>query len=140
MISGGTNYSFEDLSINAGKTYYYKLENISMNGNKKFYYTITVTTPKPTDFSLGQNYPNPFNSKTSIKYEVPGAVHVKIIVSNVLGRKVKTLVDENKEAGFYTVYWDGIDELGENVVSGIYFYSLVATGSKIITRKMIVVR
>ena len=58
---------------------------------------------------------------------------------NVLGRKLKTLVDEEKEAGFYTVFWDGIDDQGENVVSGIYFYTMATVGGKI-TRKMIVVR
>ena len=139
MIYGETNFSYQDNTALAGKTYYYKLENISINGNKKFHYSISVTAPKPDKFSLWQNYPNPFNTKTSIKYELPVATQVKIIVSNVLGRKVKTLVDEHQEAGFYTVYWDGVDDLGENVVSGIYFYTMATSVGKN-TRKMIVVR
>jgi len=139
LITGGTEYSFEDIAAKAGKTYYYKLENISITGNKQFHNTIPVTAPKPDKFSLWQNYPNPFNTQTSIKYEIPIASHVKIVVSNVLGRKVKILVDKNTEAGFYTIYWDGIDDQGEHVVSGIYFYSMATIAGKI-TRKMIVVR
>ncbi len=139
LITGQINYTYLDKTAQAGKTYFYKLEDISLNGKKRFHQTISVTTPTPYKFSLSQNYPNPFNMQTSIKYEIPTATHVKIIVCNVLGRKLKTLVDENKEAGFYTVYWDGIDDEGENVVSGIYFYTMATIGDKI-TRKMIIVR
>ncbi len=139
LITGKTNYLFQDGLAQAGKTYYYKLEDVSLNGKKKFHFTISVSMPKPDKFSLWQNYPNPFNTQTAIKYEIPTAVKVKIIVCNVLGRKVRTLVDENKEAGFYTVFWDGVDDQGENVVSGIYFYSLSTAQCKQ-TRKMVVVR
>ncbi|UCE06965.1 MAG: T9SS type A sorting domain-containing protein, partial [bacterium] len=139
LISGQKNYSFHDITPQAGTTYYYRLEDVSLNGNKKFHYTIAITAPKPDKYSLSQNYPNPFNSKTSFKFEIPINTHVKIEVCNILGRKVKTLVDEEKEVGFYTVYWDGIDDQGEGVVSGIYFYSL-ETSKKKLTRKMIVVR
>jgi len=103
LITGQTNYSFQDIKTNAGKTYYYKLEDVSLNGKKKFHHTISITTPIPAKFSLSQNYPNPFNAKTSFKYEIPTASRVKIEVCNILGRKVKTLVNEQKEAGFYTV-------------------------------------
>jgi len=139
LITGQMNYSFQDPRPKAGKTYYYKLEEVSLNGKKKFHHAISITAPKPNKYSLSQNYPNPFNSKTSFKYEIPTASPVKIEVYNVLGRKVKTLVNEKKEAGFYTVYWDGIDDQGESVVSGIYFYYMITNKGKI-TRKMIVVR
>jgi flagellar hook assembly protein FlgD len=139
LVTGRSEYSFQDLTSMAGKTYYYKLEEVNIHGKKKFYQTISITAAIPDKFSLTQNYPNPFNTETSFKYEIPTASHVKVEICNVLGRKVKTLVNEKMEAGFYIVYWDGINEQGENVVSGIYFYSLTTNKGKL-TRKMVVVR
>lgn len=139
LITGSTNFSFEDRTAESGATYFYKLEDVCVNNRKKFHQTITVTAPKPEKYFLYQNYPNPFNSTTSFKYEIPIATLVKIEVYNVLGRKVKTLVNENKEAGYYTVDWDGIDDQNRNVVSGLYFYHM-STGKFNMTHKMIVVR
>ncbi len=139
LITGQGEYSFPDITSMAGRTYYYKLEDVSNYGKRKFHHTISITAVVPAKFSLTQNYPNPFNARTSFKYEIPSGSHVKVEVCNVLGRKVKTLVNEKKETGFYIVYWDGIDDRGESVVSGIYFYSLITNKGKI-TRKMVVVR
>ncbi len=139
LIIEQKDYAFQDVTTKAGKTYYYKLEDISFTGRKKFHETISVTAPTPEKYSLSHNYPNPFNSITSFKYEIPTATHVTIAVYNVLGRKVKTLVDERKEPGFYTIYWDGIDDQGKNVVSGVYFYHM-STRKFNMTHKMIVVR
>ena len=139
LITGEEKYIFQDVTSKAGKTYYYKLEDVSNYGKRKFHHTISITAVVPAKFSLTQNYPNPFNARTSFKYEIPSGSHVKVEVCNVLGRKVKTLVNEKKETGFYIVYWDGIDDRGESVVSGIYFYSLITNKGKI-TRKMVVVR
>ena len=139
VITGQREYSYHDVTSMAGKTYYYKLENVSTYGNRKFHHTISVTASIPEKYSLYPNYPNPFNARTSFKYEIPVASQVRIEVCNVLGRKVKTLINEKKEAGFYTVFWDGIDDRGESVVSGIYFYSLITNKGKM-TRKMVVVR
>ncbi|MDZ7375525.1 MAG: T9SS type A sorting domain-containing protein, partial [candidate division KSB1 bacterium] len=138
-ITGKEHYSFQDRTAEAGKTYFYKLEQLSLTGKKKFHNVIALTAPKPEKFMLWQNYPNPFNTQTSIKYEIPTDGQVKIMISNVLGRKIKTLVDEFHKAGFYTIYWDGRDDLGESVVSGIYFYSLI-TPTERLTRKMVIAR
>ncbi|MCU0646011.1 MAG: T9SS type A sorting domain-containing protein, partial [bacterium] len=139
LITGKANFAYQDRAIDAGITYYYKLEDICLNGRKKFLQTITVTAPQPEKYCLYQNFPNPFNSLTYFKYEIPIETRVRIEVFNVLGRKLKTLVDEDKEAGFYTVYWDGIDDQGKSVVSGIYFYHMSTTKFNM-THKMIVVR
>ncbi|MDZ7332200.1 MAG: S8 family serine peptidase [candidate division KSB1 bacterium] len=139
LITGKEHYSFQDRTAEAGKTYFYKLEQLSLTGKKKFHNVIALTAPKPEKFMLWQNYPNPFNTQTSIKYEIPTDGQVKIMISNVLGRKIKTLVDEFHKAGFYTIYWDGRDDLGESVVSGIYFYSLI-TPTERLTRKMVIAR
>jgi|GEM_PF-2134662 len=139
LITGNTSFAFQDQAAEAGTTYYYKLEEVCFNNRKKFHKAIMVTTPKPEKYFLYQNFPNPFNSTTSFKYEIPIRALVKIEVYNVLGRKIKTLVNEEKEEGFYTVYWDGIDDQDRSVVSGIYFYHMSANKFNM-THKMIVVR
>ncbi|HVP35561.1 MAG TPA: T9SS type A sorting domain-containing protein, partial [Terriglobales bacterium] len=86
-----------------------------------------INTPtKPTVFSLAQNYPNPFNPKTMIRFALPKDSWVKLEVYNILGQKVKTLVDEKLEAGVKEVEWDGKDSKGLEVASGIYFYKIKA--------------
>lgn len=77
-------------------------------------------------FSLTQNYPNPFNPSTFIRFSlsVDHSIETSLIVYNILGEKVRTIVDEQKGAGNYEVPWDGKDNLGKEVASGIYFYQL----------------
>ncbi len=84
----------------------------------------TSSTSIPSDFSLLQNYPNPFNSMTTILYELPETSDVKLEIYNILGQKIKTLVDEKKEAGYYKVIWDSRNDLDLLVLSGIYFLRL----------------
>ena len=78
----------------------------------------------PKKFSLNQNYPNPFNPETTIKYELPKTSKVKLQIFNILGQKIKTLVDEEKQPGYYSVKWNGINDYGVKVSSGIYIYRL----------------
>ncbi len=139
IITGSESFSFIDRIEQTGVNYYYKLEEITTEGRNKFHRQITVEIPKPNSYLLSQNFPNPFNSETSFKYQIPDPSHVKIEVYNLLGKKVKTLVNERKDAGFYHVFWDGIDDNGKNVVSGVYFYHMVADRFHA-THKMIVVR
>ena len=80
----------------------------------------------PTRFSVSQNYPNPFNPATEFKFDLPRASQVKIEVFNVLGQRVKTLVDEKRRAGSHVADWDGTDEKGADVSSGVYFYRMMA--------------
>jgi len=80
----------------------------------------------PKEFSLAQNYPNPFNPQTVIKYALPHDCEVKITIYNVLGQKVRTLVDEYQNAGYKRVEWDSKNERGEEIASGVYFYRIKA--------------
>ncbi len=89
----------------------------------------------PEGFGLLQNYPNPFNPQTEIAYSLPEGSNVKLEIYNVLGQKVKVLVDEYQSAGTKKVVWDGRNENGEKVSSGIYFYRLDA-GNYVQTKKM----
>ncbi|MCK4224404.1 MAG: S8 family serine peptidase [candidate division Zixibacteria bacterium] len=85
------------------------------------------------------NYPNPFNPDTKITYTLPIDCKVKLEIYNILGRKVKTLVDDFEAAGHKTVRWDGTNESGDQVASGILFYKLEA-GEFTATKKMVLVR
>lgn len=76
----------------------------------------------PDQFSLGQNVPNPFNPDTKIAYALPEAGFVNVEIYNILGQRVKSLVNEYQDAGNYTVTWNGDDEYGSSVASGVYFY------------------
>jgi len=80
----------------------------------------------PQTFSLAQNYPNPFNARTVIKYSLPKDSKVEITIYNILGRKVKTLVNEHQKAGYKTVIWDGKNQKGNEVATGVYFYRITA--------------
>jgi hypothetical protein len=80
----------------------------------------------PKDFELYQSYPNPFNNQTIIKYDLLKSCQVTLTIYNILGQKVKTLANERQEAGSKIVNWDGKDEKGKDLASGIYFYQLKA--------------
>ncbi len=80
----------------------------------------------PSSFALGQNYPNPFNPTTTIEFELSHREHVTIDIFNVLGQKVRSLVDESKAAGTYRIGWKGIDDNGKSVSTGVYLYRLRA--------------
>lgn len=80
----------------------------------------------PTEFALLQNFPNPFNPETTIKYNVAEGTNVSLRIYNVVGQVVRTLVAEQQNAGRYTVRWNGTDDRGVSVSSGIYFYQISA--------------
>ncbi len=102
----------------------------------------TSTAAIPGRFSLEQNFPNPFNPSTTFKYELPQAGNVTLTIFNTLGQKVRTLVDGSRNAGLYSVMWNGKNENGEFVPSGIYFYRLAVSGKSNFTqtRKMMLLK
>jgi hypothetical protein len=89
--------------------------------------------------SLSQNYPNPFNPETEISYTLTQDNRVKLVIYNVKGQKVKVLVDEYQSAGYNSIKWDGKDEKGSSVASGVYFYRL-SLGNKVKTKKMLLLK
>ena len=93
----------------------------------------------PDAFALHQNYPNPFNPTTMIHYDVPEPAQVKIMVFDVLGRKISVLINEHQNPGFKSIFWDGKDEFGSPVSAGMYFYHIQA-GSFNQTRKMVLLK
>lgn len=80
----------------------------------------------PATYELSQNYPNPFNPTTTIRFALPHASAVHLVVYNVLGQEVAVLADEVRAAGYHTVVWNGMNKHGASVSSGVYIFSLTA--------------
>jgi len=96
----------------------------------------SMATLLPKDYALSQNYPNPFNAQTVIKYELPKTGKVLLKIYNTLGQEVRTLVDEEKQAGYHSINWDGRNDEGSRVSSGIYIYR-IQTGDFVKAKKML---
>ncbi len=96
-------------------------------------------TGVPSAFSLSHSYPNPFNSSTVMRFALPTSARAKLTVYNLAGQRTVTLVDGLREAGTHAVRWDGRDDHGHPVASGVYIYRLRA-GDRVQARKAAVVR
>ncbi|UCE18621.1 MAG: serine hydrolase [Gemmatimonadota bacterium] len=93
----------------------------------EFMALVKAEVEAPAEYSLVQNYPNPFNAHTDIRYQiadVTSPVYTTLKIYNILGQEVRTVVDEVKESGYHSVTWDGEDQFGNGVASGVYFYQL----------------
>ena len=121
----GSSFSFEGVQLNEGEI------SVELGSG--------VEELVPSDFSLSQNYPNPFNARTVIEYKVPEAGYVKLGVYNTSGQLVRELVEGFVGAGRYKVVWDGRDEEGKDVASGVYLCRMEA-GKFVQVRKMVLVR
>ncbi len=119
------------------------LEELIRANNKKLPKTYNsgenVNLSKPNDFALYKNYPNPFNPSTTIKYQIPVNEYVKVNIYNSMGQLIKNLVNEHQTPGICSVTWNGKNNSGNLVSSGIYFYKL-ETSTRIFTEKMILVK
>ena len=93
--------------------------------------------PLPSVFSLHQNYPNPFNPVTTIRYDVPDNSLVKIIIYDLTGRNIRTLVNEVSNPGRYSISWNGTDDFGKPVSSGMYFYRMNSTDFQSVKKLML---
>ena len=94
----------------------------------------------PASIFLFQNYPNPFNPETVISFQLPVFSKATLKIYDVLGQEVRTLVNENKPAGAYSVIWNGNDNSGRQVSSGVYFYSLELDNNFSLTRKLLLLK
>lgn len=128
------NYSYEDKKVQTG-IYRYRLKQNDYNSSFEYFeLQQDVTIAKPAEFSLSQNYPNPSNPKSIIEYQVPEKTLVNISVYNMLGQLVSSIVNEIKEAGTYSVEFDGT-----NLSSGTYFYR-ISSGTYTAVKKLILVK
>ena len=144
-----------NLKLEAGKQF--QLQEIAggtVIGEHKVYegQSITLTDPRatalklvktegelPLSFSVEQNYPNPFNPATEIRYAIPQAEKVSLVIYNSLGQVVKTLVSSQQDAGIYTATWDATNNNGIRVGSGVYFY-IVKAGQHSAINKMLLMK
>ena len=112
-----------------------KSENVVFNVRTDTSDSLAKESTLPEGFELSQNYPNPFNPETTIGFTIPKSEHVTLDIFNINGQKVRTLVDEVKPAGQYSVRWNATSNSGERVASGVYLYRLTA-GEYSTSRKM----
>jgi hypothetical protein len=94
----------------------------------------------PIDFSLNQNFPNPFNPSTTISFTLPVQSHITLKVYNVTGQQVKSLLTKTMDAGIHHVRWDGKDDRGLKVASGLYIYRMRTAGGKNFSGKMVLLK
>ena len=117
-----------------GDTFYFSSSEAPVSAVLEEY----ISAP-PQTFALAQNYPNPFNSQTIIRFSLPTDTQVNLSIYNLAGQKVATLVEGNRQAGTYAVDWDGTDESGSELASGVYLYRLKA-GDQIETSKLLLLQ
>jgi len=128
------NYEFTEKGLNSGK-YNYRLKQIDFNGNFEYFdLAEDVMIGIPLKYYLSQNYPNPFNPVTNFDFEIPELGFVTLKIYDVMGRELLTLVNENKEPGYYTVRFDG-----SNLSSGVYFYRMTA-GEFVAVKKFVLIK
>jgi hypothetical protein len=136
--SGNSNsphsYSFTD-QPNSGTSFSYRIKQLDNNGQFEYYDAITISLASTNGTKLLQNSPNPFNPSTSIKFYVPQSVDVTIKIYNILGAEVTTLVNKAVSSCYHVAYWNGKDNYGNSVSSGVYLYRLTA-GNFTETKKM----
>ncbi len=119
-------YEFIDSDDLQPGTYYYQLESIAGSGHVTQHQPVAVTVQAPEQYALMQNYPNPFNPVTTIAFELPTSVTVRLMIYNQKGQLVRSLLDRDMPAGYHTVVWDAKDQFGIQAPTGIYLYRLTA--------------
>jgi hypothetical protein len=97
------------------------------------------TSALPTQFALDQNYPNPFNPSTSIRFALPQQAQTSLVIYDMLGREIRTLVNNTMNAGNYQMVWDGRNNLGVQAATGVYVYRIQA-GSFVSVKKMMLLK
>jgi len=149
-VSNITSRTYAVNNLTNGTKYYWRVRATGKDGSVSGYSQpesfvpnqATDVTPEnvvPQAFDLSQNYPNPFNPTTIIKYAIPQNAVVTLSVYNMLGQKIKTLVSEQKNAGTYSVQWNGDNEFGQKVSSGAYIYKITA-GNFVKAMKLILMK
>ncbi len=153
IIPGAVNtalpreYSFRDKEVEGGRTYFYYIESVDISGDRMRSDVVRVeisNLPIPEETRLLPNYPNPFNPDTWIPYQLSKDGEVEIRIYDASGRLVKELKLGFRRAGYYkskerAAYWDGKNELGEKVTSGVYFYQMQVSG-RTFMRKMVILK
>ena len=128
------DYSFVDNKLTQPGAYYYRLKQIDNDGKFSYSKTISVDYNQLLAFRLEQNYPNPFNPVTTIKFSLPEGGHVMLKLYDALGREVRTLLNENRNAGLHSINF-----VADNLSNGVYYYKITA-GNYNSVKKMIILK
>ena len=142
-------YSRVGIKATAGSTYYFKVNywsgtagSYSISANRSYIATGIEQNTKnklvPLELALEQNYPNPFNPSTTIRYDLPETQHAKITVFSLLGQEIAELVNMTQSPGSYRVVWNGKDQQGKDMPSGMYLIRLQAGSSQLVRKAMLV--
>ncbi|MCB0284222.1 MAG: T9SS type A sorting domain-containing protein [Calditrichaeota bacterium] len=136
--SHSNKYHYVDSEVSVDKTYWYKLVDVDINGTKTIHGPVSVKTEYaesrvensilPDKFALYPNFPNPFNPSTSIRFDIPAmsqeSLDITLTIFNTMGQKVTTLFDGKVTAGSYSLVWNGLDDNGAILPSGVYIYNI----------------
>ena len=137
--------------LSSNKNYYWRVRSKAADGTYSYYSNtgnfsvgdkataIDNNEVLPTEYSLSQNYPNPFNPSTRISFSLPQNSKVALKIFDMLGREIKTIINEEMNAGNHSTIWNGDNNLGNKVSSGVYIYRLTA-GDYISTKKMVLMK
>lgn len=137
--SASGRYQYSDAKIETGLLYYYRLQDLSANGDLSHHEAISAMQAPPADFYLSAAYPNPFNARTHMRVCLPRTVAVQIVVTDLLGRSLKEIHRGALKPGYYDFTWNGEDEEGVAVASGVYYFRIQA-GTEQWSRKMALIR
>ena len=133
LYNSTTNNQFTDFEVENGRSYTYKLTAVDIHENEsefsnevtsQFSNIAVKKTDIPEKFKLFQNYPNPFNGETIIQYQLPTEGNVELIIYNMAGQKIWTFSKDYKKGGYYQISWNGSDNTGTKIPSGIYVYQI----------------
>jgi hypothetical protein len=126
--------------------YEYWITAVDLNGNESdpsIIVTVTLEIDNglavPMEFALQQNYPNPFNPSTQIQYSLPTDANVTIAIYDLVGRQVRTLVNQQVTAGYHSTLWNATNDMGSSVSAGVYIYTITANDFRDV-KKMILLK
>ena len=131
-FNGYTTVSISNLELNENNAIG-SLVSMTINS------TMNIDKQLPSIYTLHQNYPNPFNPTTKINYEMPEDALVKVVIFDVMGRNVKTLMNEIQSSGYHSILWDATNDMGEDISAGMYIYTILA-GEYRSSKKMVLIK
>ncbi|HEX7069621.1 MAG TPA: FlgD immunoglobulin-like domain containing protein, partial [Rhodothermales bacterium] len=143
--NAGHNHSIVLRGLSPERTYYWTVQSVdhrlvgSAFATERVSYGVQPPTPPAPGPVVSENYPNPFNPSTTIRFTLPSASPVRLVVYNVLGAEVAVLMDQSLEAGSHQAVWNATDAMGRQVPSGVYLYSLETREARV-THSMLLLK